>query len=74
MKAKLTVTIDEELVPIAKQYARNRGLSLSQVIENSLRLLTSGATETFSERWKGRFKPAAKKDARYERLAAKYLR
>ena len=31
MKAKLTVTIDEELIPKAKEQARSQGLSLSDV-------------------------------------------
>ncbi len=37
MKQKLTITVDAELVPIAKQYARTRGMSLSSLIEQSLR-------------------------------------
>ena len=41
MKAKLTVTIDEELIPKAKEQARSQGLSLSDVIERALRELTS---------------------------------
>ena len=37
MKQKLTITVDAELVPIAKRYARSRGVSLSSLIEQSLR-------------------------------------
>ena len=40
MKQKLTVTIDRELIPKAKLYARRKGLSLSQVIEDSLEEMT----------------------------------
>ena len=40
MKAKLTVTIDEELIPKAKEQARSQGLSLSDLIERALRGLT----------------------------------
>ena len=29
--------------------------------------------ETFSQRWRGRFEPAARNDERYEALAKKYL-
>lgn len=36
-KAKLTVTIDSEILPRAKDYARARGVSLSSVIEKVLR-------------------------------------
>ena len=36
-KTKLTVTIDSEVLPQAKEYARARGVSLSSVIEQILR-------------------------------------
>src|SRR5207249_1190986 len=36
VKRKLTVTIDKEIVPRAKRYARQRGVSLSQLIERAL--------------------------------------
>ena len=37
MKQKLTITVDAELIPIAKRYARSRGVSLSSLVEQSLR-------------------------------------
>ena len=37
MKQKLTITVDAELLPLAKRYARSRGVSLSSLIEQSLR-------------------------------------
>jgi post-segregation antitoxin (ccd killing protein) len=37
MKQKLTITVDGELVPMAKRYARSRGVSLSSLIETELR-------------------------------------
>ena len=36
-KTKLTVTIDSEVLPRAKEYARQHGVSLSSLIEQSLR-------------------------------------
>jgi post-segregation antitoxin (ccd killing protein) len=36
-KTKLTVTIDSEVLPRAKEYARSRGVSLSFLIEDALR-------------------------------------
>jgi len=36
-KTKLTVTIDSEVLPRAKEYARSQGVSLSSVIEQILR-------------------------------------
>ena len=37
MKQKLTITVDADLLPVAKRYARFRGMSLSSLIEQSLR-------------------------------------
>lgn len=75
MKRKLTVTVDEKVLPRAKAYARSRGVSLSEVIEETLRDLSSAATDgdSFATRWRGRFRPAWKDDARYRLLAKKYL-
>lgn len=73
MKTKLTVTIDEELVPVAKQFARAKGISLSQLIETSLRELSAQKSSSFSARWRGKFRPAARDDERYRQLEKKYL-
>ena len=73
MKAKLTVTIDRDLIPKAKQVARSRGVSLSQLIEQSFRDFDTGGKPSFSRRWKGAFRPADRVSERYRRLAAKYL-
>lgn len=37
MKTKLTVTVDRDLIPVAKQMAREGGVSLSSIIEGALR-------------------------------------
>jgi len=75
MKAKLTITIEKELVPRAKRYAKSRGISLSNLIEQELRdaSSTTQKVETFTQRWTGRFRPADRGSERYERLAKKYL-
>lgn len=73
MKTKLTVTIDEELVPKAKRYARGHGMSLSQLIERVLREVSSRQHPSFSQRWRGTFRPAERDDERYRTLAKKYL-
>lgn len=73
MKTKLTVTIEEDLVPVAKAFAKSRGKSLSQIIEDSLRALSAADGQTFSEEWTGSLRPANKKDERYRKLADKYL-
>lgn len=73
MKRKLTITMDAELLPVAKRYARSRGVSLSSLIESSVRALAVGHTRSFASRWRGRLRPAVRDDARYEALARKYL-
>ena len=73
MKRKLTITVDGELLPRAKQYARSRGVSLSSLIEASLREVAVEDTPSFAARWKGRFEAGRRDDARFEALARKYF-
>ena len=73
MKTKLTITVDKDLIPRAKRYARRRGVSLSSIIEDALRELTRDEAPSFAERWRGRFEPASRDDDRFRALADKYL-
>ena len=77
MKRKLTLTVDAEIVPPAKRYARSRGVSLSSLVEQSLRELTKDMEPSFVERWAGAWKgklrpPPDGADPRYEYLTRKY--
>jgi len=71
MKAKLTVSIDEEVVPRAKRYAQSQGLSLSALIEEDLRRIVA-LPNRFSERWRGKLTLSPKQSARYRRLTRKH--
>ena len=73
MKQKLTITVDAELLPIAKRYARSRGVSLSSLIEQSLKEVVGESTQSFTSRWRGKFRAAEHDDPRYDILAKKYL-
>ena len=73
MKQKLTITVDAELLPIAKRYARSRGVSLSSLIEQSLREVAGAYMPSFASRWRGKFRAAERDDPRYDALARKYL-
>jgi post-segregation antitoxin (ccd killing protein) len=53
MKQKLTITVDADLVPAAKRYARSRGVSLSSLVEQSLREMAGEITPSFASRWRG---------------------
>ena len=73
MKTKLTITVDSEVVPAAKRYARVRGVSLSSLIEGSPKEMVQDEGPSFTERWRGQFRAASRDDPRYEALARKYL-
>ena len=73
MKTKLTVTIDEEVIPKAKRYARSRGVSLSRLIEQALLELIESERLSFTAKWRGKLRAAKRSDERYRRLAEKYL-
>ena len=73
MKTKLTITVDADVLPQAKRYARTWGVSLSSLVEKSLRGLTEGETPSFSSRWSGRLQAAGGDDPRYEALVRKCL-
>lgn len=40
MNKKLTISIDGPTIETAKQYAKDKGLSLSEIIENYLKLIS----------------------------------
>lgn len=73
MRTKLTMTVDPAVVPVAKRYARSRGVSLSSLIEGALKELVRDEAPSFTERWRGQFQSASRNDPRYEALARKYL-
>ena len=73
MKTKLTLTVDEDVIPRAKRYARERGVSLSSLVEDALRQLTGPEPRaSFVDRWKGSMRLADRTDDRYRALAEKY--
>lgn len=73
MKTKLTLTIDSDLLPRAKRYARARGVSLSSLVEEALREMAAEEATSFVDRWRGRFEAAPREDERFRALAEKYL-
>ena len=74
MKQKLTITVDADLLPVAKRYARSRGVSLSSLVEQYLREMAGEDAPSFSSRWRGKFRAAEREgDPRYETLTRKYL-
>ena len=73
MKRELTITDDDALIEKAERFARSRGLSLSSLIETSLRETLADDAPTVTERSRGRFRAAERDDPRYEALARKYL-
>ena len=73
-KQKLTITVDAGLLPLAKRYARYRGVSLSSLIEQFLREVAGEDAPSFASRWRGRFRAAEREeDPRYDALSRRYL-
>jgi hypothetical protein len=73
MKTKLNLTIDKDLIPKCKSYAKARGKSVSQLVEELLREKTEKGEPTFSTKWRGQFKSVKKSGVRYEKLKKRYL-
>ena len=65
MKPKLTITVDSQIVPAAKRHARALGMSLSSLIEKSLREVIDADKPSFASRWRGRFREAERDDAHH---------
>ncbi|WP_203295186.1 DUF6364 family protein [Luteirhabdus pelagi] len=83
MNRKLTLTIEQEIIEKAKQYAKDKNRSLSDIIENYLKMLTKeeqtdGRKETLSPivaSLRGSFKTSKKFDYKKElrkRVEEKY--
>ena len=49
MNTKLTLTIEKEVIEVAKEYAKEKGQSLSGLVENYFKLLTKNRREIPSE-------------------------
>jgi hypothetical protein len=46
MNTKLTLTIEKEVIKTAKEYAKEKGESLSDLVENYFKLITKDRRET----------------------------
>lgn len=49
MTKKLTLTIDHKIIDSAKKYVRNKGKSLSHLVENYLKALTAETKQNKAE-------------------------
>ena len=82
MNTKLTLTIEQELIQKAKEYAKNKNRSLSDLIENYLKVLTKKEEKATKlnpsiESLRGSFKAPKNFDYKKElqnRLEEKYLK
>ena len=82
MNTKLTLTIEQTIIEKAKKYAKGKGRSLSDIIENYLKVITKEESKTdieitpLTKSLRGSFK--APKDFDYKKelskgLSQKYL-
>ena len=72
MRTKLNLTIDSKLVPKTKLYAKRKGKSVSQLVENMLRNLIDEDKTSFAKKWRGSLKVSHLEDERTKRLKNKY--
>lgn len=56
MNTKLTLTIEKEVIEIAKEYAKEKGQSLSDLVENYFKLITQDRREIKPEQLSPRIK------------------
>jgi hypothetical protein len=82
MTTKLTLTIEQQIIKKAKEYAKIRGRSLSDIIENYLKVVVDEITDMETEiaplakSLKGSFKKPSDFDYKKQltnRLREKYL-
>ena len=82
MNTKLTLTIEQTIIKKAKKYAKQKGRSLSDIIENYLKVITKEEVETdieiapITKSLRGSFKAPADFDYKKELskvLSEKYL-
>ena len=45
MSIKLTLTLEKEVIDVAKKYAKENGQSLSEIVENYFKLLTNNSSQ-----------------------------
>ncbi|MCB0277146.1 MAG: hypothetical protein KDI06_20180, partial [Calditrichaeota bacterium] len=72
LKTRLNLTIDEELIPRSKAYARQRGKSLSELVETLLKAALTGEEALFTAKWSGQLKLEDLTDPRGEKLKDRY--
>ncbi|RMF60244.1 MAG: hypothetical protein D6748_04590 [Calditrichaeota bacterium] len=72
MKTRINLTIDKEIVPLAKRYARKMGKSVSELVELLLREHIQMEEPTFSQKWLGKFTVEVKNERRFEKLSQRY--
>ena len=72
MKTKLNLTIDKKLIPRSKKYAKKKGKSVSQLVEDLLKNAISKDKDKFSEKWLGKLDLTNQNDKRAESLKKRY--
>ena len=83
MTTKLTLTLEQHIIKKAKEYAKNKGRSLSDIIENYLKVVVTEKADLETEiaplakSLKGAFKKPSNFDYKKQltnRLTEKYLK
>lgn len=72
MKTKLNLTIDKDLIPRSKDFAKKKGKSVSQLIEDLLIEALEKEEISFTSKWAGELKASDSKDERTIYLKKRY--
>jgi len=72
MKTKLNLTIDSDLVPRSKIFAKRRGKSVSELVEELLKKIISDENNSFTSKWVGRLTISQSEDVRTKYLNERY--
>jgi len=78
MNTKLTLTIEKEVIQIAKKYAKEKGQSLSDLVENYFKLITNERRPIKSDELSPRIKRLrgiikTKKELNYKQILTEEL-
>jgi len=72
MKTKLNLTIESDLVPRSKIFAKRRGKSVSELVEELLKKVISDENKSFTSKWIGRLTISQNEDVRTKYLKDRY--
>lgn len=72
MKTKLNLTINSKLIPRSKLFAKKKGISVSQLVEELLEKTLEQDKNNFTDKWLGELNLTEGEDTRFKYLKERY--